>query len=232
MTFLWGQMIKSIYEKAWHIRQWVPWSLVSSERLANLADSRWPLAQSAIEEPDSRLLSLPGEICNSIWRFTVLQESPLNVINADHCPVFLANKYHHHGAPSLRWTLRPAEPPAGLLGTCRQSRKEVLPIYYAENVFSVTLDTRQSLEASQKWLHALSDDGSTHLRGIYLQCLVLEDRRPLTYEGFPASSMSVYVDFEVLRAYLEVTATNQSKEMRVIEHTLIRCGTRMMQGCE
>jgi hypothetical protein len=68
-----------------------------------------------------RLLDLPAELRNRIYHFAVVNEKPIDII-------------HHK-----RWRRAEALQQPALASTCKQLRKEVLPIFYGGNSF--VLDT-------------------------------------------------------------------------------------------
>ncbi|KAK3715088.1 hypothetical protein LTR37_007298 [Vermiconidia calcicola] len=71
------------------------------------------------QRPLSRLESLPGELRNTIYRYAVIEDSPVIAAN-------LVDKQ------AKSW--RSHQPALSL--TCKQIRDEVLPIYYSENAFT------------------------------------------------------------------------------------------------
>lgn len=68
----------------------------------------------------SRLESLPGELRNRIYRYAVVEEG---LVNAATCTNYERARKWQSNEPALA-------------STCKQFRKEVLPIYYAENIFT------------------------------------------------------------------------------------------------
>jgi hypothetical protein len=73
-------------------------------------------------QPQSRLLSLAGELLNRIYRAAVINESPIT-ITLDH-------RDNPEGKPCF--SLEPSPP---LLLACKQTRHEAWAIYWTENVF-------------------------------------------------------------------------------------------------
>lgn len=225
MTLLWNKTLDEICRNGWHARQWVAGDLVSqSDRVGKGHECKIssPM-QSCHAEPEgctSRLLSLPGEIRNLIWRFATLQASSTQMEDAGLVPVLLANGYRYTDV-SGRPKLQPATPPPALLDTSRQVRSEVLPIYYAENQFSIALDTKEAFDASLGWVNSLADRALTSLSGIVLQGLVMRNRSPVNFGGLPPRSMRIFVGLQSLTTRHEAIAdVDQSKELSVVEHTL------------
>ena len=79
----------------------------------------------------SRLLSLPPELRNHIYRYVLVQEHPVNV----------------------RYTIRTILREPTLLATNRQIRSEALCLFYAENTFHVGKESTLGM-----WLPCLDDE--------------------------------------------------------------------------
>lgn len=225
MTLLWDETLDEIYRNRWHARQWIGRDLVSHPHPIEIrckTKTYLPTqdGHAATEEGSSRLLSLPGEIRNLIWRFATLQESPANMEDAGLVPLLIANEIRYTDGPG-RPKLQPANLPPALLRISRQVRSEALPIYYAENRFSVALDTKEAYDVSLGWVDSLSDRALTSLSAIVLQGLIMRNRNPVNLAGFPPRSMRIFVNLQSLTAHHEVIAdVDQSKELNVLEHTL------------
>lgn len=82
----------------------------------------------------SRLESLPGEILNSIYRYSVVEESLVDVRITT-------------GTGSNDVELWQTNEPA-LAKVCKRFRKEVLPIYYSENTFAFPNSQKQRDEGN------------------------------------------------------------------------------------
>lgn len=208
--------------------QWVPSSLLSHKTPSGhprqlKTDAQNSTGEDMIEtaQAGSRLMTLPGEIRNLIWRFVLVQDHPSKLEDARFSPVTIANKYRVIVDDSLKAKFKPAMPPPTLSVACRQLREETLPIYYAENLFVVVLDTREAYEAAELWLSSLTDSNIACLQGLVLQGLVVHNRTPTRLGDGSPRAMRIFVDFCSLSVHREnIDGIDQGKQKLVMEYTL------------
>ena len=107
--------------------------------------------QTSPSAQPSRLLDLPGELRNRIYRYAVVDEV-----------VKWKDGFWQHGS-----SCDPSSPcPPPLARTCLQLEKEVSPIFYAESIFVVDYypkDRRSLPSAVADWLQALESSGAVRL---------------------------------------------------------------------
>lgn len=235
-------MIKSIYKKGWHVQQWVSVSFVqpfnevtsatehesekpkqeSSGDDAPSKDATSPTTTSKLPPP-KHLFDLPGEIINMIWRLAALEPNPPALKRAGQLPMIIANTYHPfvhaERVPGRRrrdGVSLETSPPA-FFSTCRQFHTEIAPIYFAENTFTLVLDSQHSFEAAQSWTEHLGEKPLAWMPGLVLQGPVVKNRNT----NDAVCWMRIWIDFRSLRVRHEaVEGVDQSQELAVVERTL------------
>lgn len=103
------------------------------------------------------------------------------------------------------------QPP--LTRTCRQIRKEALPVFYECNTFNFYLNFEYGVERVRKWMQSMSESSASiqTIRSVGLEGYIAEDwpRRPGWFPG--ASSELIHVHFELdLENLLVVTKPSQT----------------------
>lgn len=168
-------MLDTVYGRCWHIRQWVPASLMVFPELDQARGHEQQRAQlDVVEQTNSRLLSLLGETRSLIWHFgTQRLGIPTCMDGEGLVPVLIPT------------TTKPDLPHPALLVTCREIRHETLPIYYTANTTSLVFNRVHSLQLAENWLNALTDDALASIPAIVLQGLVKHGGIPMTLAAPP-----------------------------------------------
>lgn len=107
----------------------------------------------------SRLLQLPGELRELIYKAALIQDDPIRLCersaNAGEAARGVQLSYHQATEPAL-------------LLTCHQIRREALHIFYRDNVFFS--DTQDALEVWLKAIGSEKQDSSARFVASGLQC--------------------------------------------------------------
>ena len=134
---------------------------------------------------ESPLLSLPRELRDQIYHYAVIEPYPIKTaINS------------RLSADDSRWlrSLRRPQPPLAL--ACRLLHNEVLPIYYAENVFKVNRMADRGITWS--WLHRIMHP-QLHLMNHFVmtECICYCRFQPCTPEKHLREQCYVKVSLDI-----------------------------------
>ena len=127
-----------------------------------------------------RLLALPPELRNRIWRITLSRYEKKSMVQN---PVIIATGEYWEEEVKHQQLLR----------VCRQIRTEALPIYYASSTFLFDVWCNDEVEHGGLWLRAI-EDHVKHIRHVQL-CAQLNTSLGYGY-GVPVETLELAVDLD------------------------------------
>ncbi|KAK4544785.1 hypothetical protein LTR36_004034 [Oleoguttula mirabilis] len=115
-------------------------------------------AQPSTEPQQSRLLTLPPELRNDIWRYAVTADEPVGPQHK-----LQLNRFYDTFTEAEREHERLLSREAAIIQVNQQVRAETRGLYYSENTFGVKHIGKGDLQTAVQWL-AIVGDNTKHIR--------------------------------------------------------------------